>query len=963
MRSCPIFRYDSFTSFRSDLKPLFSSLKTVESVRQAVRRHVCDVPRRYKETSSQRASWIRGNISLLFEEARKHGSYTVARAAVEVILEHQQQLIMEPAWVKNALAACRSTEEIREMELLLQKQQQQRLGVGSEEGMMTSPMALTNSSEDILPPALMEEEDEGNDNSDNNNNNNNNNALMAAGYSGSTLAAMRYRRDDLVTAPNVSFSRYFTHQGIVVNDAEVMQLFKAMRGRQPVAFRVHTSQMYGPAVTSLLHEREGIKPLSYLPSMCGAFTMLDTPDTPHSVLLSNRQLLRSLSNERLISFQSTSSMLPVILLDPQPGESVLDMCASPGSKTSLIIDYTSALSLQCEQSTLKNIGCVVANDAISSRSRPLAQRLQSFSPAIAVTQLQGQSFPTQSITTGGVRYDKVLVDAPCSGEGRMQRDAISWRMWHPLKAVEFFPSQVALLRRAVELCAAGGRIVYATCTLNPLENEAVLATVLADGEVELIRPPRSLIENKDWKFSRGLRRWSVPSRAGGFLHSFEEGKAKGEAVRRELFPREDCEALQTSLESCCLRVLPHLNNGAEGFFFAALRKVRQNSKSFTSQTLRIEEKANLHSNSNLIKNNKQNNHLLPFSTDSILHTHGLVRLAGGNMLLQRHLSCFFNNNTSEVEKFLTRHNLCAAWRENQGLLLVSESTWSHLKAIPSSSSTSLSSLSLSSHSSSSSSSFPSSTNDALLEIGVTVINATTGQLTESGAFHLRPHATSRVLQLPLSELQWLLSHQLLKVTELQEDPNELARRIVAGTIPANQTGKRLERQTPLPWVAQLLHTIGQDEGNFIVSCLPSSIHMDKNESHDLNALTSISIPVTVQKSTVVELRLSLSHSARQRCMAVIGRLIAHAKRPHAATSERKHMQMSAEYNVSAKMESAKLEGRPLTVQQQERKLFSSSSSSSSLLLGTTTTTTTTTVGEIHQRKQESKEEKQRYFEI
>ncbi|KAH9599318.1 SAM-dependent methyltransferase RsmB/NOP2-type [Trypanosoma melophagium] len=940
MRACPVFRYDSFTSFRSDLKPLFSSLKTVESVRQAVRRHVCDIPRRYKETSSQRASWIRGNISLLFEEARKHGSYTVARATVEVILEHQQHLIMEPAWVKNALAACRTTEEIRGMELLLQKQQQQRL-MDCGEG-IAGPIALTSESGDVLPPALMEEDEDGGTKK------HENGSLIAAGYSDSTLAAMRRRRDELVTAPNASFSRYFTHQGLVADDAEVMQLFKAMRGRQPVAFRVHTSQMYGSAVTSLLHEREGIVPLSYLPSMCGAFTMLDTPDTPHSVLLSNRQLLRALSNERLISFQSTSSMLPVMLLDPQPGESVLDMCASPGSKTSLIIDYTSALSLTSEPA-LQRTGCVVANDAVSSRCRPLAQRLQSFSPAIAVTQLQGQSFPVQSITAGGVRYDKVLVDAPCSGEGRMHRDAMSWRMWHPLKAVEFFPSQVALLRRAVELCAAGGRIVYATCTLNPLENEAVLVTVLADGEVELIRPPRSLTENRNWHFSRGLRRWSVPSRSGGFLHSFEEGKAKGEPVMRELFAPEDCKAMQASLESCCLRVLPHHNNGAEGFFFAALRKVPQNARAFSFQTVRIEKKTGPDSDSSSnSKTNKPNDYLFPFSTDSILHAHGLVRLAGGNMLLQRHLGCFFNDSTSEVESFLARHSLCAVWRENQGLLLVSESTWTHLKAIPSLSSTS-SSSSLTSLSSS-------STNDALLELGVTVIDAATGQLTESGAFHLRPHATSRVLQLPLPELQWLLSHQLLKVTELQEDPNELARRIVAGTASVNPDGKRVERQTPLPWVAQVLHAVGKHEGNFIVSCLPSSKDTEKGGNVGLSALASLSIPVTVQRSTVVELRLSLSHSARQRCMAVIGRLMAHAKRANAATSERKHMQMSAQYNVSATMDSARLEGRPLTAQQQQRRLFPSSS-----LLDANSATT----GGLPQEKQgeDSREEKQRYFEI
>ncbi|KEG06262.1 tRNA (cytosine34-C5)-methyltransferase [Trypanosoma grayi] len=917
-----------------DLAPLFSPFTSPDSLRQTLRRHVCHAPWRYKDTPRQWGSWVRGNLSLVFEEARRKGSYTVARAAVEVVLEmqveqqrkQQQQFLMEPAWVKNALAASRTPEELREMELLFL--QQRRLAGGMETERQLFPSS-TEADGNALPPALMDSVNTGDAlerggalNS----------SLLAAGYTGAALSELRHRRDHAVTAPNASFSRYFMRQGLVADEVELMQLFNAMRGRQPATFRVHTSQMYGQAVMELLRGRPGIEPLLWLPPMCGAFTMLDAPDTPHSVLLANRQLLRALANERLISFQSTSSMLPVLLLDPQPGEAVLDMCASPGSKTSLILDYMSDAS---RESTCAALGsCVVANDAVSARCRPLAQRLQSVYPGVAVTQLQGQAFPVQPVSAGGVRYDKVLVDAPCSGEARMRRDAVSWRLWHPLRAHDFVPAQVALLRRAVELCAAGGRIVYSTCTLNPLENEAVVATVLADGGVELERPPRAVAQSSAWSFSRGLRRWLVPSRAGGFLHSFAEAQAKGEAAAAELFPLEGCEAIQAALESCCLRVLPHRNGGAEGFFLATLRKKSHTAPLLPSSPRRAE--ANNNNTSSSIGNN---NHTITATTsnsalvvDSILHARGVVRLAAGNMLVQRHLSCFFNDNAVQVERFLTKHNLCVAWHEGQGLLLVSKSTWDHLKVIP-----------------------PSPAPSALLELGVVVTDAATGRLTESGAFHLRPHATSRVLQLPLPELQWLLSHHVLKIKELQEDPTVLARRIVASMEPAHLGAEIEQRKTPLPWVAHVLEAVAEREGNFIVSCLSSSTGTRSHNigaNADNNELASISIPVLVRRSLEVELHLSLSHDARQRCMAVIGRLMSHAKRADAPMVEKQRMQVGARYNVSAIMTSKGLEGRRLTPQQQHRKLFSSPPSKVPVETNTTTN---------HGRQQ--KQEKRHFFEI
>ncbi|KAF8290076.1 putative NOL1/NOP2/sun family [Trypanosoma cruzi] len=914
MRVSLFCRYDSFKSMHGNITSLFALLKSPESVQREVRQYVCHVPRRYMDSPRQRGSWVRGTLNLIFEEARRRGSYAVARAAVEVTLEQQQQqkqqqqqqLTMESTWVKNALAACRTPEELREMETLL-TQHRCLLGGMGEAGCGLTPAA--QSDDVVLPPSLQDGDNGGSEVRGTP-------SLVAAGYSTAALATLRQGRDHVVTAPNASFSRYFMRQGLVADEVELMELFKAMRGRQPVGFRVHTSQMYGRAVECLLRDRPGIKPLSWLPSTCGAFVLLDTPDTPHNILLSNRQLLRALSNERLISFQSTSSMLPVLLLDPRPREAVLDLCASPGSKTTLILDYMFGISSSSK--SLLATGCIVANDAVFSRRRTLSQRLQSVSPSIAVTQIQGQTFPAQPIASGGVRYDKVLVDAPCSGEGRMHRDVMSWRMWHPLKAMEFFTTQVSLLRHAVELCAAGGCVVYSTCTLNPLENEAVISTVLADGEVELIRPPHFMTADSGWHFSRGLSHWLVPSRAGGFLHTFAEAEAKGEETAVELFPPEGNGEIQKALESCCLRVLPHRNSGAEGFFLAALRKVQHGSAPFSAS-----------SSKDIARGKKVALSSCQLAAESILHACGVVRLSAGNMLLQRHLGGFFNDSATQMEEFLTKCGLCAAWKETRGLLLISESTWDHIRAIPSTTN------------------FSSST-AALLELGIVVIEAATGGLTESGAFYLRPHATSRVLRIPLSEMQWLLSHQVLKISELQEDPKVLARRIVGSTAPMKHEAETEERCVPLPWVAQVFDAIGSREGNFIVCSFSSFVNKDVNHDNNADGLASISIPVILcRSSTGVELRLSLSQDARQRCLAVIGRVIARKRRTGAtvaatAALEKEYMQMGRQYNTSRTMDSAGLEGRPLTLQRQYRHLHASNSFGSSAPLSPSLPTKTCT---------------------
>lgn len=179
----------------------------------------------------------------------------------------------------------------------------------------------------------------------------------------------------------------------------------------------------------------------------------------------------------LYQSQEEVSRLPVHLLDPRPGERVLDLCAAPGNKTAQIAV------------AMANTGTVIANDVQRGRLtavRQAVKRLGLFNVATLVR--PGQEFPLRAGA-----FDRVLVDAPCSCEGTWRKGA--WRREDAPRLVDdaerawLAARQLALLRRALRLCRPGGRIVYSTCTFAPEENEAVLDTALAGGGVRVLPLP------------------------------------------------------------------------------------------------------------------------------------------------------------------------------------------------------------------------------------------------------------------------------------------------------------------------------------------------------------------------------------------------------------------------------------------------------------------------------------------
>lgn len=161
--------------------------------------------------------------------------------------------------------------------------------------------------------------------------------------------------------------------------------------------------------------------------------------------------------------QDPSTLLAVRLLDPQPGQSVLDLCAAPGGKTAFIAQ------LQGGQ------GSILACDISAERLRPLAENCQRLGLSSVTPQLLGNTWPA---ALGVRQFDGVLVDAPCSNTGVLRRRVdLRWRL-RPEEIERLVRTQLALLEMAAPRVAPGGTLVYSTCSLEPEENSGVLQTFL-----------------------------------------------------------------------------------------------------------------------------------------------------------------------------------------------------------------------------------------------------------------------------------------------------------------------------------------------------------------------------------------------------------------------------------------------------------------------------------------------------
>ena len=171
--------------------------------------------------------------------------------------------------------------------------------------------------------------------------------------------------------------------------------------------------------------------------------------------------------------QEEVSAVPALALDPQPGETVWDSCAAPGSKTTQL------------SAMMDDRGLVVGNDNSLGRLSSLRHNAERLGVTnLVVTKQDGRNFSLKPF--GFDEFDRAIVDAPCSCEGTIRKNPTTLEEWtldhvHSVAAV-----QKGILSRAVQATKPGGTVVYSTCTFAPEENEAVVDHVLDTEDCEVI---------------------------------------------------------------------------------------------------------------------------------------------------------------------------------------------------------------------------------------------------------------------------------------------------------------------------------------------------------------------------------------------------------------------------------------------------------------------------------------------
>jgi len=199
--------------------------------------------------------------------------------------------------------------------------------------------------------------------------------------------------------------------------------------------------------------------------------------------------------------QEPSAMAPVSVLSPKPGERILDLCAAPGGKSIQIAD------------AIQNEGLLVCNEPVPSRAKILSRNIERMGVINALV-VSADPDQLKDVWTG--LFDAILVDAPCSGEGMFRRHPETREQWNEQSPEGCATRQKRILDAAWQMLSPGGRLCYSTCTLNTVENEAVVRYML-ENHADAVSVP----------FSLSLEEGKTLEACDGMLHLYPH-QLKGE---------------------------------------------------------------------------------------------------------------------------------------------------------------------------------------------------------------------------------------------------------------------------------------------------------------------------------------------------------------------------------------------------------------------------------------------------
>lgn len=336
-----------------------------------------------------------------------------------------------------------------------------------------------------------------------------------------------------------------------------------------------------------------------------------------------------------ISRQEVVSMIPPLVMDLQPGMTVLDMCAAPGSKAAQLLEMVhnceearvrkslkdhakqdgryaspeveSVDAADLEMDTSDNgraTGLLIANDSDYKRSHMLIHQLKRLSsPNLIVTNHDATMYPSIKLPSTPenpahnryLKFDRILADVPCSGDGTTRKNANLWQDWTPGNALGLYVTQVRILVRALQMLKPGGRVVYSTCSMNPIENEAVIASAIERcGGLARVQVLPSDDKLPLLKRRPGLKDWTVMDKSGKIWSSFDEVKRYEEEYGSSVYTERLVEGMFPPKNSevpfeRCMRVYAHLQDTG-GFFITILQKMSEFRAKPESDSKKIEPK-------------------------------------------------------------------------------------------------------------------------------------------------------------------------------------------------------------------------------------------------------------------------------------------------------------------------------------------------------------------------------------
>lgn len=402
---------------------------------------------------------------------------------------------------------------------------------------------------------------------------------------------------------------------------KLTELFRAFS--HALAVQKRLKEYYIPEITSITHEGNLVEPPQPVPwypdQLAWSMTTPKTVIRRFPPFASFQKFLVAESEVGNISRQEVVSMIPPLLMDIRPGMTVLDLCAAPGSKSCQLMELIHAgeeermrqVAEDHERSTEgagangneqelgsleddgRSTGLLIANDSDYKRAHMLIHQMKRLnSPNLIVTNHDATMYPSIKLPSGSggedkpskskyLKFDRILADVPCSGDGTARKNMNVWKLWTPANALGLYVTQLRILLRALQMLKVGGRVVYSTCSLNPVENEAVVAAAIdRSGGPDKVKIVDCSDELPNLKRYGGLKQWNIMDKQGRTWNTWEEVEAQKEKEGIEglgrlsegMFPPAG-ENEDIPLERC-MRVYPHQQNTG-GFFIAVLEKLTE----------------------------------------------------------------------------------------------------------------------------------------------------------------------------------------------------------------------------------------------------------------------------------------------------------------------------------------------------------------------------------------------------